>query len=105
MPINTIICQMTGGGPLPDEVGDYLVARGVKIVSAYGGTEFAVGTLLHPNLASEKEWAWYEFTPTYPIRWVEHSDGKQTLYEPQVLVRFSPFSIHNITSLIYLAGY
>lgn len=74
---------------MSDEVGDYLVARGVNIVQGYGGTEFGVGNLLHPNLRSEKEWAWLEFGPKYPVQWLEHTIDKQVLYELQVLVCFS----------------
>lgn len=81
------------GGPLSDEIGDYLVSRGVNVVSGYGGTEFAIATTLRSNLRSEKEWAWLEFDPQLPLRWLEHSEGPNTLYELQVLVRLSPLGV------------
>lgn len=94
--------QIPSGGPLPDEVGDYLVSRGVNVVSGYGGTEFSVGTVLRPNLRSKEEWSWFEFAPSFPIRWLEHSEGKQVLYELQVLVRFITLctSLPRLTQLL-----
>lgn len=80
--------QMTGGGPLPDEVGDHLASAGVNIVSVYGGTEFGVVT--HLKRSSPQEWAWFEISPEVPVHLRPHQNGSQTLYE--LLVKVSTLS-------------
>ncbi|KAJ3821631.1 putative aminoadipate reductase [Lentinula raphanica] len=61
-----------GGGPLPPTTGDYLVSRGVKVVTAYGGTE--MGLLIKAAIDPEN-WSYAEFSDKCEIRWVPQGDG------------------------------
>ena len=65
---------MSGGGPLPDEVGDYLVARGTNVISIYGGTEFNILTPLVSSQREKGDWAWMEF--------VNDGSGVETYLRP-----------------------
>ncbi|KAF5367566.1 hypothetical protein D9758_003797 [Tetrapyrgos nigripes] len=51
------------GAPLPDDLGDRLVAAGVNILSIYGTTE--TGSLMNSSrdFATDKEWNWVRPTP------------------------------------------
>ncbi|KAJ3877582.1 putative aminoadipate reductase [Lentinula edodes] len=61
-----------GGGPLPPSTGDYLVSRGVKVVTAYGGTE--MGLLVKATIDPEN-WSYAEFSDKCKIRWIPQGDG------------------------------
>ncbi|KAF8320374.1 acetyl-CoA synthetase-like protein, partial [Clavulina sp. PMI_390] len=92
--LRTMDRVITGGGPLPEEVGDHLVRRGVNVTLSYGGTEFTNGTQLKRIHRTPEEWIWLEFTEEYPARWEEQDSG---LFELQLLEsrEFRP-SIFNI---------
>jgi acyl-coenzyme A synthetase/AMP-(fatty) acid ligase len=62
-----------GGGPLPKSTGDYLVSRGVNLVVAYGGTEFAL--VIRPRATLSEEWEYLEFVDKVTVRWVPQGDG------------------------------
>jgi acyl-coenzyme A synthetase/AMP-(fatty) acid ligase len=74
--------QGFGGGPLSDELGDNLVARGVKLTSMYGGTEMNAMCQCLP--VGPQEWAWLRFSDAAKPRWIDQGDGT---YELQFLVR------------------
>lgn len=75
---------------MPDEVGDFLVDRGVNVVQAYGGTEFSIAShLSRDRRRCDEDWAWIEIAPNVPLRWLEHTIGGETLYELQVLARIN----------------
>ena len=65
------------------KIGEFLVASGVKLISAYGGTEFGVPTLPFKRKGDEEDWAYMEFSDRTKIRWVPQGDGT---YECQFLV-------------------
>ena len=91
----TFVCaQVFGGGPLASKTGDTLVKAGVKLVIAYGGTEFGGPTQAYPEDADpdapvqcDEDWAWMRFSKRAKIRWVPEGDGT---YELQLLVRNTP---------------
>ncbi|KAF8312105.1 acetyl-CoA synthetase-like protein [Clavulina sp. PMI_390] len=88
---------ITGSGPMPDEVGEYLVESGVKLTTAYGGTEFSVPCALDYNhLRTPREWAWTEFAPEFPVRMNPQGDGT---FELQLLAKdyFRPMVINTET--------
>ncbi|KAJ3997443.1 hypothetical protein F5050DRAFT_1419742 [Lentinula boryana] len=61
-----------GGGPLPPKTGDYLVSRGVKVVTAYGGTEMG---LVVKGTIDPENWSYAEFSDKCTIRWAPQGDG------------------------------
>ncbi|KAF8320368.1 acetyl-CoA synthetase-like protein [Clavulina sp. PMI_390] len=73
---------LTGGGPLPEEIGDRLVKRGVNVAQVYGGTEFLSGTEIKRVNRTLDEWGWFEWVDEFPARWEEQDNG---LFELQVL--------------------
>ncbi|KAF8320371.1 acetyl-CoA synthetase-like protein [Clavulina sp. PMI_390] len=85
---------VTGGGPLPKEIGDELVHNGVNIVQTHGGTEIFSGTEVKLIHRAPEEWEWLEFAEHYPTRWEERDNG---LFELQILEskEFHP-SIYNV---------
>lgn len=85
--------QVYAGGPLAKKCGDDLVARGVKLFTIYGGTEFGGPTLAfysdagaHGDVRTPRDWEWMQFSPAVRCRWVPQGDGS---YELQLLVRWS----------------
>lgn len=74
---------------MPEEVGDFLVRQGVNVVSCYGGTEFGLVTTVKRIEGTVVEWAWLEFGPSMPLRWLQHGVGDDVLYELQILVSSS----------------
>ncbi|KAF8311712.1 acetyl-CoA synthetase-like protein [Clavulina sp. PMI_390] len=72
---------ITGGAPLPQEIGNELVRHGVNLTILYGGTEFSNPSRLKRIHRTREEWDWLEFTEDYPARWEEQEDG---LFELQI---------------------
>ncbi|KIK59187.1 hypothetical protein GYMLUDRAFT_44941 [Collybiopsis luxurians FD-317 M1] len=68
-----------GGGPLPQSTGDYLVSRGVKVVTAFGGTEFG---LIVKAAVTPEDWSYMQFVDAVKVRWAPQGDGT---YEAQFL--------------------
>lgn len=64
--------KIYSGGPLSIATGDGLAAMGVRLYSAYGGTEFgAVTSPISETLQSadpDPDWAWMKF-PLHAIKW------------------------------------
>lgn len=84
--------QFSGGGPIPQAVGDSLIQRGVRFVSAYGSTECCSPLRLTSDIRELHEWDWMEFDSALPIRFVEHPQGDGTLlYEFQMGVSYCLF--------------
>ncbi|EPQ56692.1 thioester reductase [Gloeophyllum trabeum ATCC 11539] len=48
----------TGGAPLPDETGDYMVTRGIKLVSRLGSSECGFLMSSARDYTTDKEWSW-----------------------------------------------
>ncbi|GBE84591.1 acetyl-CoA synthetase-like protein [Sparassis crispa] len=80
------------GGPLSNHNGDKLIAAGVKLFAAYGGTEFGPTTRFldtiedspnHPDTVktgkTRNEWSWMAFPSEYNLRWVPQGDGSYEL--------------------------
>ncbi|KAF7305562.1 PKS-PP domain-containing protein [Mycena chlorophos] len=61
------------GGPLAESVGDFLVSKGVPLLSLYGGTEFGAANV-YPPLPT-KDWSWIEFSPSLKTRWLPVGDN------------------------------
>lgn len=79
--------QMTGGGPLPDEIGDDLVRKGVPLVSILGGTEFALATIIRGGSKDPHEWNWFEIARDLNTRMVLRSENNEApFYELVFLV-------------------
>lgn len=60
------------------------MSRGVKVVTAYGGTE--MGLLVKATIDPEN-WSYAEFSDKCKIRWIPQGDGT---FEAQFLVRIFP---------------
>ncbi|TFK46704.1 putative aminoadipate reductase [Heliocybe sulcata] len=83
------ICTFAGG-PLSTKAGDALVARGVKLNTTYGGTEFGAPSYMldidpdckAPGIIwkSTKEWAWIRLCERMKARWVDQGDGTYELH-------------------------
>lgn len=74
------------GGPLSPRLGDRLVAAGVMVRPAYGGTEFGAVTRVIPRKGDEKDWEWMEFSDRAHVQWISAGDGT---YECQLLVNLN----------------
>jgi acyl-coenzyme A synthetase/AMP-(fatty) acid ligase len=72
--------QGYGGGPLAEEVGNKLAARGVKLGPLYGGTE--MGSVLHVKVLDDA-WEYCRMSDIVCPRWADQGDGT---YELQLLV-------------------
>ncbi|KAF7330079.1 Acetyl-CoA synthetase-like protein [Mycena kentingensis (nom. inval.)] len=71
------------GGPLPTEVGDYLVEKGVNLAQIYGSTECCgVTRLVRSPEVLASQWTWVEFSERVKIRWVPVNE---TTFEAQFL--------------------
>ncbi|KAJ7699512.1 hypothetical protein B0H17DRAFT_848923, partial [Mycena rosella] len=70
------------GGPLPQRIGDDLVKQGLRLISAYGATEFGALSSLIPYEDDIKEWAWFRVSPLVKVRWAPQGDGT---FECQIL--------------------
>ncbi|TFK50162.1 putative aminoadipate reductase [Heliocybe sulcata] len=95
--LSTMEVVLTGGGPMSVEIGDQLVAAGVKLRTIYGGTEFGGPTYAIPpeGLVDPKDWNYLRFHPVISYRLVPQDDN--TTYELQVLhTDRYPLNIHNI---------
>lgn len=64
-----------GGAPLPQQLGDQLSARGVKLYPIYGTTECDWLPTLTPDA---EEWAWLRFHPDQKISWEDAGNGDGT---------------------------
>ncbi|EPQ57834.1 acetyl-CoA synthetase-like protein [Gloeophyllum trabeum ATCC 11539] len=83
------ICTFAGG-PLSAKAGNALVARGVKLNTTYGGTEFGAPSHLFdiipenkaPGLTYKelKDWSWIRLSPRFKLRWVDQGDGTYELH-------------------------
>ncbi|KAF8436038.1 hypothetical protein L210DRAFT_199268 [Boletus edulis BED1] len=58
------------GGPLAKNMGDTLVAAGVKPSSIYGATKVSPITCTFKSLAELALWDWVRFGPNQWVRWV-----------------------------------
>ncbi|KAF5362791.1 hypothetical protein D9757_011015 [Collybiopsis confluens] len=75
------IAVLYAGGPLPQRAGDYLVSRGVQVVTAYGGTEFG---LIVKTVVSPEDWPYLQFVDGVNVRWAPQGDGT---FEAQFLTQ------------------
>ncbi|KAF8295666.1 acetyl-CoA synthetase-like protein [Clavulina sp. PMI_390] len=88
---------ITGSGPLSDEIGEHLVNHGVKLTTAYGGTEFLAPCIVdYTKNRGPHEWAWTEIAPEFPVRWDPQGDDT---FELQVLTNehYRPMVINTET--------
>jgi hypothetical protein len=76
---------MFAGGPLPQRIGDDLVNQGLRLLTAYGATEFGSLSCIIPYEDDIKEWAWFRVSPLVKVRWAPQGGGT---FECQILVRF-----------------
>lgn len=83
---------MYGGGPLPEEVGNSLVAEGVKLFASYGMTEIGNAVRIQGTIRRPEDWQWLEIEPDLAHRWTEHKINEETFYELLVIVRSSLYS-------------
>ncbi|KZT61212.1 acetyl-CoA synthetase-like protein [Calocera cornea HHB12733] len=69
-------CLLYGGGPLPQEKGDHLVASGVNIAIAYGSTEVGLMFKLVPKEPLRgTEWGYSPFCPGVTNQMVPDANG------------------------------
>ncbi|THG99107.1 hypothetical protein EW026_g3199 [Hermanssonia centrifuga] len=87
--LRTLQAICFGGGPLSPKAGDKLVAAGVKITTAYGGTEFGAPAYTFDEdgaqdseIKPDADWSWLRFSKKPNLRWVPQGDGT---YELQIL--------------------
>ncbi|KZT19320.1 acetyl-CoA synthetase-like protein [Neolentinus lepideus HHB14362 ss-1] len=83
------ICSFAGG-PLSTKAGDALVARGVKLNTTYGGTEFGAPSDMYdiipeckaPGIIhkSVKDWAFMRMCDRLQTRWIDQGDGTYELH-------------------------
>ncbi|EPQ57831.1 acetyl-CoA synthetase-like protein [Gloeophyllum trabeum ATCC 11539] len=83
------ICSFAGG-PLSVKAGNALVARGVKLNTTYGGTEFGAPShmfdIIPENKApgliykEPKEWSWTRLSARVKSRWIDQGDGTYELH-------------------------
>jgi hypothetical protein len=83
--------QAYGGGPLPNKVGDGLIAAGVRIASLYGGTEFGSPVDFHRGSV---DWEYTSFSKLAKIRWDHQGDG---FYELQFLA-----GLYSLLAIMYV---
>ncbi|KAJ4490659.1 acetyl-CoA synthetase-like protein [Lentinula aciculospora] len=62
-----------GGGPIAPRVAESLIAKGVRVSTGYGGTEFGVVSEL--RIDDTDTWDYFEFMERANIRWVPQGDG------------------------------
>lgn len=60
-------------------------ARGVKLGTTYGATEFGAIAMSNMNSSDEEDWEYMEFSPEHNIRLAPQGDGT---FECQVLVSY-----------------
>ncbi|KAG6867616.1 hypothetical protein C0993_000497 [Termitomyces sp. T159_Od127] len=63
------------GGAVAPKLGDSMVSKGVRLIPAYGGTEFGCPTIPIPRPGDESDWAYMEFSERAEVRWVPQGDG------------------------------
>ncbi|KAJ7347323.1 hypothetical protein DFH08DRAFT_618412, partial [Mycena albidolilacea] len=80
--LKTLDRILFAGGPLPQRIGDDLVKQGLRLISAYGATEFGALSSLIPYEDDIKEWAWFRVSPLVKVRWAPQGDGT---FECQIL--------------------
>ncbi|KIM36904.1 hypothetical protein M413DRAFT_31301 [Hebeloma cylindrosporum] len=80
--LSTLQCLLYCGGPVAFEIGDSLVASGVKLSPIYGATECGLITLPFKRKGDEGDWVYLEFSDKAKVRWVPQGDGT---YECQSL--------------------
>jgi hypothetical protein len=62
------------------------VKQGLRLIGAYGATEFGALSSLIPYEDDIKEWAWFRVSPLVKVRWAPQGDGT---FECQILVHSS----------------
>ncbi|KAJ7794428.1 Alpha/Beta hydrolase protein [Mycena olivaceomarginata] len=80
--VKTLDRILFAGGPLPQRIGDDLVKQGLRLISAYGATEFGTLSSLIPYEDDIKEWAWFRVSPLVKVRWAPQGGGT---FECQIL--------------------
>ena len=78
--------KVTSGGPLPEEIGDLLVGRGVKLQTLMAGTELSLLSHFDRQKKTTSDWAWFELSDRVGIKWVDQSDGSG-VHELWIVVR------------------
>ncbi|GJE92597.1 acetyl-CoA synthetase-like protein [Phanerochaete sordida] len=80
--LRTLQIVSFGGGPLPQAAGDALVAAGVRVAAAYGGTEFSSPTATWDEargarapLVPDADWQWVRWSARASVRMVAQGDG------------------------------
>lgn len=86
------VCQLYGGGILPEKVGERLFRSGVPLTTSYGGTEFGAPAV-PPDIKDclSGDWNYFYFPDRTQVRFVDQGDGT---YELQILVRSRSFSAY-----------
>ncbi|KAJ7339755.1 hypothetical protein DFH08DRAFT_915701 [Mycena albidolilacea] len=80
--LKTLDRIMFAGGPLPQRIGDDLVNQGLRLLTAYGATEFGSLSCIIPYEDDIKEWAWFRVSPLVKVRWAPQGGGT---FECQIL--------------------
>ncbi|KAJ7181546.1 hypothetical protein C8R43DRAFT_1101377 [Mycena crocata] len=80
--LKTLHTIVWGGGPLPQRIGDALVAAGVNLLATYGTTEIGPVSSFLQYEGDAKEWAWFRFSDQIKVRWAAQGEGT---FECQVL--------------------
>ncbi|GJE99727.1 acetyl-CoA synthetase-like protein [Phanerochaete sordida] len=82
----TLTILMYGGGPLAISTGDKLVARGVRLQSEYGGTEFGSPSMAWDDVPSssdgrpDPDWMYFRaLEQAQNMRWEPQGDGTYEL--------------------------
>ncbi|KAJ7811481.1 hypothetical protein B0H14DRAFT_3755089 [Mycena olivaceomarginata] len=80
--LKTLDRILFAGRPLPQRIGDDPVKQRLRLMSAYGATEFGALLSLIPYEDDIKEWAWFRVSPLVKVRWAPQGDGT---FECQIL--------------------
>ncbi|KAG5652628.1 putative NRPS-like protein biosynthetic cluster [Sphagnurus paluster] len=78
--LRTLKLIVYGGGSLTLKIGDHLVKAGVRLRSAYGGTEFGAPSHFIPAKGEEKDWEYVRVGRIDDV--ITHSSGEKTVPAP-----------------------
>ncbi|KZT25172.1 acetyl-CoA synthetase-like protein, partial [Neolentinus lepideus HHB14362 ss-1] len=85
----------TGGAPLPEETGDYLVSKGVCLVSRLGSSECGFLLSSARNCVTDKAWSWLrDYSHGLGLLWFEPA-GDTGSYELIVDSAFPTLNVSN----------